>query len=106
MAKKSNWRLWLFIAGALISAALSALAIWTLATNGADFGGALSVAIVCACALPAALFGLPYIDSRINVSYSKRGGLKIEEETPKRRLCRRDPKTGRTVEITDKEGAK
>jgi Na+/melibiose symporter-like transporter len=88
----NNWRFWLFLFGAGISAGLSGFAIYTIAFVSVDISWALCVLILSACALPCVLFGLPLFNAKFYVSYSKEYGLKIGEE--KRKSKRR----GKTAE--------
>jgi hypothetical protein len=91
VAKKSNWRFWLFIFGAIVSCAIAIAQIALLvvpAKTGIQIELTWVSASVLAFAalLPAILFGLPYFNSRFNVSYSKKEGFKIVEEQTKKRL--------------------
>ena len=90
MAKRSSWRFWLFLGGAIISCALSAFAIYTIAFVSVEIGWAIAALILGACVLPAVLLGLPYLNSRFYISYDKKGGWKFGEE---RRQTKRKYKT-------------
>jgi hypothetical protein len=86
MALKVNWRFLLFIFGALISCLFSVGALFALTLMTTEIGWSVAALIVCVCALPCVLLGLPYLNSRFLFSYTKADGLKITEE--RRRINR------------------
>jgi hypothetical protein len=90
MGRKSNWRLGLFVAGAVISSLLAAGAIGVLAFITTEISWALAAAMAGSAALPTVLMGIPYFNSKFRFSYDKRAGLKVEEETNKRCLVKVD----------------
>jgi hypothetical protein len=86
VAKNSNWKLYLFIFGMVLSSLFAAGAIGVLVFITIEISWALCALILGACVLPVLLFGLPYFNSKFRVSYSKEGGLKIEEERRQQKL--------------------
>jgi hypothetical protein len=95
MAKRFSWRSGLFIIGAIISCALAGFSIYTLAFDAAEIGTASAVLFAGLCLLPAALFGLPYFNSKFYISYSKEKGLTIAEER------RHKPRKAKTIDRED-----
>jgi hypothetical protein len=91
MGKRSNWRVRLFLTGTIVSCliALGEIALIALGYIS-DLSWVTAALLAFAALLPAALFSLPYANSRFIVSYSKESGLTIAEETkkPKERQCR------------------
>jgi hypothetical protein len=81
MGKKSNWRFKLFIVGAVISCLIAIGEIVLLAIEKIDLTWESASLFALAAILPVALFGSPYINSRFSISYDKRNGLEIKEET-------------------------
>ncbi|MDR1911621.1 MAG: hypothetical protein LBQ52_04660 [Helicobacteraceae bacterium] len=84
MAKKNNWRFWLFLCGAGLSCALAAIAAYL--AIGQEIGTISGILIAGAALLPVALFGAPYINSKFYFSFSTKDGLKIGEEKRKIKL--------------------
>ncbi|MDR2153065.1 MAG: hypothetical protein LBO72_09605 [Helicobacteraceae bacterium] len=85
MATRRVWQFRLFLIGALISCGLSAFAIYTIAFITAEISWALAALTIGACALPAILLGLPYLNGKFYFSYTRQHGLKFGEERRSRK---------------------
>jgi hypothetical protein len=95
MAKKANWRFWLFIGGAALSLMIVIAEIALIAIGAiADLSWALAAVLGAAALAPTILLGLPYANSRFYVSYNSKQGLVIREE---RRRNRRDNATDEAI---------
>jgi hypothetical protein len=85
VAKKSNWRFWLFLFGAILSCAV-AIGEIILLVIPAKAGIQIELTWVSAAVfafsalLPTILFGAPYINSKFYFSYSKDYGFNFGEE--------------------------
>jgi hypothetical protein len=91
MAKKLNWRFWLFIAGVVLSLMIVIGEIALIALGFINDLSWVTAAIFGAAALmPTILLGLPYANSRFYIAYDSKRGLTIREE---RRRYPRNRKT-------------
>ena len=96
MAKKSNWRFYLFLGGAALSCLIAAGEIALIAFGAIDSISWVVAAIFgVAAILPALLFGAPYLNSRFYISYDKESGWKFGEER------RRSPRKSKTAEHSE-----
>jgi hypothetical protein len=88
MAKQPKWRFYLFLLGAFISCLIGVLeVVLTLKGAFSDLSWPVVALLAFGALLPAVLFGLPYLNSRFMVSYSKESGLTIAEEKKIKKEC-------------------